>query len=135
MSLVVVDASVWCDALLPGSRKEPTRQALDPYSTIAAPEHLRLELIQVLRKHARDDLGTARVAAVVNVIGQLPLVVVPTTDLLGRIWELRDQLSAYDAAYAAAAEQLDAPLLSRDKGLLAQADRLRCEVIDPLSDR
>lgn len=135
MSIVVIDASVWCDALLPGSRKLAARQAMDPYTTIAAPEHLRLELIQVLRRHARDDLGAARVASVVGVIGQLPLVVVPTTDLLGRIWELRDQLSAYDAAYAAAAEQLGAPLLTRDKGLLAQANRLRCQVIDPLSGR
>lgn len=135
MTVAVIDASVWCDALLPGDRKVPTRQALEPYATLAAPEHLRLELVQVLRRHARSDLGTAQAAAIIGVVRELPLTVVPTADLLDRIWELRDSLTAYDAAYAAAAEALDSPLLTRDKGLLASADRLRCPVLDPLSGR
>ncbi|MGH3432730.1 MAG: type II toxin-antitoxin system VapC family toxin [Thermocrispum sp.] len=135
MTVAVVDASVWCDALLPGDRKRAARDALDPYATLAAPEHLRLEIVQVLRRHARSDLDSAQVAATIGVVRQLPLAVVPTAELLERIWELRDQLTAYDAAYAAAAERLDAPLLTGDKGLLAQANRLRCAVIDPLSDR
>lgn len=135
MSIAVLDASVWCDALLPGVRKAPTRLALEPYATLAAPEHLRLEVIQVLRRHARSDLGGAQAAAAVGVVRQLPLKVVQTTDLIERIWELRDQLTAYDAAYVATAEHLAAPLLTRDKGLLAQAGRLRCEVVDPLSGR
>ncbi|WP_322753370.1 hypothetical protein [Frankia sp. Cas3] len=48
--------------------------------------------------------------------------------LLPRIWELRDSLTAYDAAYLAAAEHCDAPLVTRDKELLAHAGRARCPI-------
>lgn len=129
MSIVVVDASVWCDALLPGSRRDVARTALNEYSTIAAPEHLRLEIIQVLRRHSRRDLGKAQAAAVIDVIREMPLEVVPTVEILPRIWELRDSLTAYDAAYLAAAEQLGASLLTRDKGLLARSGDSCCEIL------
>jgi predicted nucleic acid-binding protein len=47
--------------------------------------------------------------------------------LLGRIWELRHNLTPYDAAYVAAAEWLDEPLLTRD-GRIARVPNLRCKV-------
>lgn len=47
--------------------------------------------------------------------------------LLARIWELRDNLTAYDAAYVALAEALDALLLTAD-GPLERAPGVRCEV-------
>ena len=54
----------------------------------------------------------------------------PTRLLLERMWELRDNLSGYDAAYVAAAEHLEAPLVTTDKRLAA-APGLRCEVRTP----
>ena len=51
--------------------------------------------------------------------------------LLGRIWELRDNLTAYDAAYIALAEGLDAPLLTCDRKLASQGiHRARIDVIE-----
>ncbi|MEU6266372.1 type II toxin-antitoxin system VapC family toxin [Saccharopolyspora shandongensis] len=128
MSTAVIDASVWCDALLPGERRAAARAALESYTKLAAPEHLRLEIANVLRRHARNDLSDVQASAVLNVIREMAIEVVPTADLLPRVWELRGNLTAYDAAYVATAEHLGAPLLTRDKGLLAQAGLVRCAI-------
>ena len=50
--------------------------------------------------------------------------------LLPRVWQLRDNLSAYDAVYIALAEVLDAPLLTRDRRMAAAAGhRARIEMV------
>jgi predicted nucleic acid-binding protein len=49
------------------------------------------------------------------------------TAMLPRIWELRDNVSAYDASYIALAETLEAPLVTRD-ARLARAPGIRAEV-------
>jgi len=54
----------------------------------------------------------------------------PTALLLGRMWELRDNLFGYDTAYVAAAEHLGVPLVTSDKRLAA-APGIRCEVRIP----
>ena len=46
---------------------------------------------------------------------------------MGRVWDLRDNLTAYDACYAALAEATDAPLLTADRGL-ANAPGIRCTI-------
>ena len=54
----------------------------------------------------------------------------PQDFLLPRIWELRNNLTAYDAAYVALAEALGAPLLTRDKRLSSAAGhRARIEMV------
>jgi predicted nucleic acid-binding protein len=55
------------------------------------------------------------------ILADLSLRRYPHDFLLPRIWELRNNLTAYDAAYVALAEALDAPLLTRDKRLAAAA--------------
>ena len=52
----------------------------------------------------------------------------PVEPFLTRIWELRDNLSAYDATYVALAERLDAPLLTAD-ARLSRAPGVRAEVV------
>jgi predicted nucleic acid-binding protein len=47
-------------------------------------------------------------------VSELPIVRYPATPLLERIWQLRDRLSPYDAAYVALAEALDLPLYTTD---------------------
>jgi predicted nucleic acid-binding protein len=51
----------------------------------------------------------------------VPLRRYPYDFLLPRVWELRDNLTAYDAVYVGLAEALDAPLLTRDRRLAAVA--------------
>jgi predicted nucleic acid-binding protein len=58
---------------------------------------------------------------------QVPLTRCPHVPLLHRCWELRHNLTTYDAAYVALAELLDAALLTADRRL-ARASGIRCEV-------
>jgi Predicted nucleic acid-binding protein, contains PIN domain len=51
----------------------------------------------------------------------------PVFSLLDRVWELRDNLSAYDASYVALAELLDCNLLTAD-ARLSRAPGIRCSI-------
>lgn len=129
MSTVVVDASVLIDALLPGPRQQPALTALESAEVLAGPEHLPIEVLSVLRRIAlREEspaLHTAR-----HTLAELELDLVPLQAIHERVWELRHALTPYDAAYLAAAEHLDATLLSADSALLQHPDR-RCAVTNP----
>jgi predicted nucleic acid-binding protein len=122
--MLVIDASVLVDALLVAG---PARERLAS-SNLQAPELIDTELLSVLRRlvladklpegHALQTLATAE---------RLGLRRHPSRCLWPRAWELRTNLSAYDALYVALAEQLDAPLLTAD-ARLARAPGLRCPV-------
>jgi predicted nucleic acid-binding protein len=80
---------------------------------------LDVEVAQVIRQYAAngeidDDRGGADLA-------DLPLHRNPHNFLLPRVWDLRSNLTAYDAVYVALVEALDAPLLTRDRRLAAAA--------------
>lgn len=63
-------------------------------------------------------------------LSDLALTRYPHDVLLGRMWELRDNLTAYDAAYVALAEALDAPLVTCDAKLAsAPGHRARIEAV------
>ena len=100
---------------------------MDPYTVLTAPEHLRIEVAQVLRRYARDDLGETAATAILRTRAELELD--PTSALLPRVWDLRHGLTCYDAVYLAAAELRRIPLLTGDAALLAHADRARCRVV------
>lgn len=129
MITVVVDASVLIDALLPGPRQQPALDALADAEILAGPQHLPIEVLSVLRRIAlREDspaLLTAR-----RTLAELDLDLVPLSEIGDRVWELRHSLSAYDAAYLAAAEHVGGTLLSADTALLEHPDR-RCAVHNP----
>lgn len=122
--MLVVDASVLVEALLVAG---PARERLASDNP-QAPELIDAELLSVLRRlelagklhegHALQALATA---------DRLGLRRHPSHALWPRAWELRTNISAYDALYLALAEQLDAPLLTAD-ARLARAPWLRCVV-------
>ncbi|TPW13096.1 MAG: hypothetical protein FD127_2252, partial [Acidimicrobiaceae bacterium] len=58
---------------------------------------------------------------------EFPVRVFPTAPLLSRMWELRDNMTAYDACYVALAEAIDAPLLTADRRL-ANAPGVGCTI-------
>src|SRR4051794_34154835 len=62
-------------------------------------------------------------------LAELPLNRYPLVILLPRIWELRDNFTAYDAAYLALAEAIDATLITRDRALASVRGNVRVEVV------
>lgn len=81
--------------------------------------HGLIEATSAVRRLAGRQLLTPEQGSrAVAWLSELDLVLDATAPRLRRIWALRDRMSAYDAAYAAAAEAFDAPLLSIDTRLL-----------------
>lgn len=126
--MIVVDASVLAPALVDeGAAGARARERLVG-QRLAAPELIDLELTSVLRGLTRAKRLTARRARnALDDLIDLPLERAPHRHLLRRCWELRENLTTYDAAYVALAELLSVPLVTAD-GRLARAPRLRCDV-------
>jgi predicted nucleic acid-binding protein len=122
--MVVIDASVLVDALLVAG---PARERLAS-DNLQAPELIDAELLSVLRRLVlADKLPEGHALQALATAERLGLRRHPSRCLWPRAWELRTNLSAYDALYVALAERLDAPLLTAD-ARLAKAPELRCHV-------
>jgi len=117
--VIVLDASAALELLLrtrAGEVIEP--RVFRPGESLHAPHLLDVEVAQVLRRFARaGDLDEARGREVLQDLVDLRIERYSHELLLPRIWELRHSATAYDAAYLALAELLDAPLLTRDARL------------------
>jgi predicted nucleic acid-binding protein len=121
--VIVVDASALLEVLLrtPGAKAVEDR-LFAPRQTLHAPHLLDVEIAQVLRCYVSNgDVDSDRGRMALADLADLPLRRYPHDVLLPRIWSLRNNLTAYDAAYVALAEALDAPLLTRDRRLAAAA--------------
>jgi predicted nucleic acid-binding protein len=121
--MIVIDASALLESLLrtPAARAVE-RRLFDPRQTLHAPHLLDVEVARVLRRYAANgEIDGARGRAALADLADLPLSRYPHDFLLPRVWELRDNLTAYDAVYVALAEALDAPLLTRDRRMAASA--------------
>ncbi len=119
--MIVVDASAILEVLLgtPDGARVAER-LFTPGETLHAPHLLDLEVAQVLRRYAlAGELDSARGLEALDDLADLPLTRYPHDLLLPRIWELRRNLTAYDAAYVALAEALAAPLVTRDAALVS----------------
>src|SRR5262249_1516184 len=93
---------------------------LNAEQTLHAPHLIDLEVAQVLRRYAASGLiEPAQGRAALNDLDNFPLERYPHDLFLPRVWELRHNLTAYDAAYVALAEALDATLVTRDRRLAA----------------
>jgi predicted nucleic acid-binding protein len=118
--VIVLDASAALDFLL---RDEAgfdwVEGQLRTAGRVAAPHLLDTEVVHVLRRHALGGhLDEGRAAEALADLSEMPLDRYPATPLLPRIWELRHNLSGYDATYVALAELLDASLVTGDRRLL-----------------
>lgn len=117
--MIVVDASALLEVLL----RTPATDAVEdrlfaPGETLHAPHLLDVEVAQVVRRYAANgEIDGERGRAALDDLADFPLRRYPHDLLLRRIWSLRNNLTAYDAAYVALAEALDAPLLTRDRRL------------------
>ncbi|MEU6131319.1 type II toxin-antitoxin system VapC family toxin [Saccharopolyspora sp. NPDC047091] len=127
--MLVVDASALADALLddgPSGRRARSALAADDHW--AAPAHIHIEVMSVIRgRLLGQKITIERAEDATTALVDMALDQVDPTRLLPRMWELRGNVTAYDAAYVAAAEQLGCPLLTGDRRL-SRVRGVRCEI-------
>ncbi len=130
MSLVV-DASVIVAALVDSGDDGAWAAGVIDGEVLAAPHHLPIEAANVLRRATLAGDLTANSASLAHAdLLALRIELFPYAPLAERCWKLRENVTAYDAAYVALAEQLDAPLATLDQRLAA-ATGPRCSFITP----
>ncbi|GAB3913062.1 hypothetical protein GCM10011575_21350 [Microlunatus endophyticus] len=109
-------------------RVEQATQILTDDPEWVVPEVWRTEVLSVFRGLRRGAKLTADDAErSLRWLQEITVVTVPTGPFLARMWELRDNLSAYDAGYVAAAEAHQLTLVTADRRI-AQAGVARCPV-------
>ena len=130
--MIVVDASAVLETLLRTPNAETVEKRLfEPSQTLHAPHLLDVEVAQVLRRYAGNgEIDDERGRMALADLADFPLRRYPHDFLLPRVWDLRRNLTAYDAVYVALAEALDAPLLTRDRRLAtAPGHQARIELV------
>jgi predicted nucleic acid-binding protein len=132
--VIVVDASALVNALTddgPSGDHARRRIAEDP--AMVAPEHLRVEVFSAVRgRYLGGKITPKRAIAAIDALGELAISTVDTPPLLVRMWELRDRLRGYDAAYAVVAEVYECQLASADVTFLNAVRDLRICDVDPV---
>jgi predicted nucleic acid-binding protein len=122
--MLVVDASVLVNALLLNG----AARARLANANLQAPDLIDAEVLSVLRRLVlADQLSEQHALQALSTAQQLGFRRHSSRLLWPRAWELRSNLTAYDALYVALAEQLDATLLTADSRA-ARAPGLRCSV-------
>ena len=130
--MIVLDASVVLEVLLRLPAGVGLEERLfEPEESLHVPHLVDLEVAQVLRRYAlAGEVEVGRCRAALDDLAGLPFTRYPHDFLMSRVWDLRGNLTAYDAVYVALAEALDAPLLTRDRRLAnAPGHGARVEVV------
>jgi predicted nucleic acid-binding protein len=119
--VIVLDASAAVDWLLQTPAGRRIEQRIYSHNeSLHAPHLLDLEVTQVLRRLAHEGtLSAVRAGEAMRDLLDLRITRYPHFVLLPRIWQLRHNFSAYDAAYVVLAEKLGAALVTRDGRLAA----------------
>lgn len=117
--MIVLDASAAVELILRTPRSDRiAARVLDPAQRLHAPELIDIEVVQVLRRlHLAKELTLERAGIAVSDFEHLMVERHPHRPLMRRVWALRSMMSAYDSAYVALAEALDAPLVTCDERL------------------
>lgn len=117
--MIVLDTSAAIELLLslPLSRK--VQDLLDEHDwVVAAPELLQIEVLQVLRRRVTSGVTSIDDAEyALNILRDINVRYFNHEVLIDRVWELRSNLTAYDASYVALAELLDGNLVTSDARL------------------
>ena len=119
--MIITDASVIVEILLRTPEAIRIEQRVFGSSELlAAPALLDVEVAQVMRRYVlRSEVSADHGRQALTLFARFPIRRLQHGPLLPRIWELRENLTAYDAAYVASAEALGGTLLTRDERLAA----------------
>lgn len=119
--MIVVDASAIVEVLLNTQiGGELRRLFFAPGETLHVPHLIDIEVLQVLRRYSIAKIvAKGRANEAFEDYSAIPLNRYPHSVLLPRVWELRHNLTAYDAVYVALAEALPAALVTCDRALSA----------------
>ena len=122
--MAVLDASAAIFALV-RSESSSARTKLGGYQELYCPHLIDIEYVNALRNLVlREDitLDDAEIATLDFI--DLSITRYPHTRLIDRIWQLRQIITPYDAAYVALAELLETPLITSDRRLARAATGL-----------
>lgn len=126
--MLVVDTSAVLSALVAARPADGLNARLGSGGELNAPHLIDVEVLNALRRLVRHGaLGIDRANDARTDFAALSLTRFPHEPLSERIWALRDNLTAYDAAFAALAETLAIPLVTCDRAL-AEAPAVRADV-------
>jgi predicted nucleic acid-binding protein len=126
--VIVVDASVLANVVGDDSADGDRAREVVGGEALSVPDLVDVEVVSVLRRRWLAKSMTARrFAAAVDDLRALPADRYPALPFMPRAYELRANVSSYDAAYVALAEQLECPLVTADRRL-ASAPGPRCAI-------
>ncbi len=135
--MIVLDASAVVELLL----NSPDGRAVASHlqrrdDSLNFPELLTVEVVQVFRRAVlHGAIAAARAATALADLADLDATRWRHDPLIERVFELRENLTAYDATYIALAEALDAELLTLDRRLAdAPGHRARVTIAEPRSE-
>jgi predicted nucleic acid-binding protein len=113
--VLVVDTSAVIHALVHRPAHPDLLRRLADDDDLGAPHLIDLEVLQALRRMVRiGELTDHQAADLRTDFAAMPLLRFPHTGVADRVWSLRDNLTAYDAAYVALAETMRCPLITSD---------------------
>lgn len=128
---VVVDASTVVAALIDNGPDGRWAEEQLRRDRVVAPDLLPVEVTHVLRRaESVETVGRDSAALAFASLGRLPIELAPFEPLAERIWELRSNLTIYDAFYVALAKSVEAPLATLDRRL-TRAPGTTCDFITP----
>ncbi len=132
---LVVDASFVVAALVDGGPVGSWADEMLAREDLAAPHLMPVEVATILRRReAAGDISSDVAAMAHGDLLDLTVVAYPYEPFAARAWELRANVTAYDAWYVAVAESLGADLATLDRRL-SRAPGVHCEFVLPPEDR
>lgn len=122
--MIVIDASLILHLLLDAALEPEVVQRTRDAGDLAAPHLLDLEILSAVRRRVlAKEIDVARAASALDDFEAFEIERSAVHVLNRRIWEMRNNLTPYDAAYVALAEWLDVPLYTRDAGIARAAGK------------
>ncbi len=128
---IVVDSSVVVAALIDTGSTGKWAESVLVSDALAAPHLMPVEVANILRRSTTAGEVSTDVASLAHAeLLARRIELFPYAPLASRVWELRSNVTSYDAWYVALAEALQAPMVTLDRRL-TRASGLRCEFAVP----